>query len=482
MQKAEPQQKPIQNQSAQRQGHGVSLESPQGERIAQLEAMAASSSQTGRLAQLAGMANTSPRMAAQRKAIRAIHNSPNVTAQRQQIDSLTGGTAQRKEAEEPLQAKVAQREAAPVKPNNTGLPDNLKSGIENLSGMSMDNVKVHYNSSQPAQLNALAYAQGADIHVAPGQEQHLPHEAWHVVQQVQGRVQPTMQMKEGVPVNDDAGLEREADVMGAKAVSVGAVQAKRSIESAPIDAKLDLINTPARNHDYNLQLFHNNTHAPVVQRIGPSYIPKEDGPNAFIDQAPATAGVVSFDNVADAFYAGLPSEHVSEIEIIGGIDTYANDAGGGDVVRTGDVNPVIGQIDHIVPRSRGGGTSFRNAQLVDAPTNNAKNDAYPCPISNLNGTRVFLGTSKWNMPAGTILATDFASQRIQILENARVPKNLGVTLYETAGAGQGTQITAETQTAARNHYVPENDTELQWLSYDEARANGLAPGEGGPLA
>ena len=30
--------------------------------------------------------------------------------------------------------------------------------------------------------DALAYAQGSDIHLAPGQEQHLPHEAWHVVQ------------------------------------------------------------------------------------------------------------------------------------------------------------------------------------------------------------------------------------------------------------------------------------------------------------
>src|SRR5260221_7406431 len=77
--------------------------------------------------------------------------------------------------------------------NNTGLPDNLKSGIESLSGMSVDAVRVHYHSSQPAQLNALAYTQGSDIHVAPGQEQHLPHEAWHVVQQAQGRVKPTMQ-------------------------------------------------------------------------------------------------------------------------------------------------------------------------------------------------------------------------------------------------------------------------------------------------
>jgi Domain of unknown function (DUF4157) len=138
-------------------------------------------------------------------------------------------TAQRFEEEDkPLtQAKfasghTAQRQQAQAdRPNQTGMPDNLKSGIESLSGMSMDHVKVHYNSAQPAQLNALAYAQGSDIHVAPGQEQHLPHEAWHLVQQAQGRVQPTMQMKEGVPVNDDASLEAEADTMGAKALQMG---------------------------------------------------------------------------------------------------------------------------------------------------------------------------------------------------------------------------------------------------------------------
>lgn len=109
--------------------------------------------------------------------------------------------------------------SATPRPNQTGLPDALKSGIESLSGMSLDHVKVHYNSAQPAQLNALAYAQGSAIHVAPGQEKHLPHEAWHVVQQAQGRVQPTMQMKDAVPVNDDAGLEHEADVMGARAAA-----------------------------------------------------------------------------------------------------------------------------------------------------------------------------------------------------------------------------------------------------------------------
>ncbi|MFT3795816.1 DUF4157 domain-containing protein [Flavobacterium sp.] len=106
------------------------------------------------------------------------------------------------------------------KPNNTGLPDALKSGIENLSGHAMDDVKVHYNSAQPARLNAHAYAQGTQIHLAPGQEKHLPHEAWHVVQQKQGRVRPTLQLKGKININDDSGLEREADLMGAKASRV----------------------------------------------------------------------------------------------------------------------------------------------------------------------------------------------------------------------------------------------------------------------
>ncbi|MGV3613336.1 MAG: eCIS core domain-containing protein, partial [Fluviicola sp.] len=70
------------------------------------------------------------------------------------------------------QLQTAEEEPVQPKENKTGLPDNLKSGVENLSGHSLDDVKVHYNSSQPASLQAHAYAQGTDIHVAPGQEKH----------------------------------------------------------------------------------------------------------------------------------------------------------------------------------------------------------------------------------------------------------------------------------------------------------------------
>ena len=92
--------------------------------------------------------------------------------------------------------------------NKTGLPDNLKSGVENLSGFDMSGVKVHYDSPKPAQRNAAAYTQGTDIHLAPGQERHLPHEAWHVVQQMQGRVKPTINNN-----GRDIGLSKDESVL-----------------------------------------------------------------------------------------------------------------------------------------------------------------------------------------------------------------------------------------------------------------------------
>lgn len=144
--------------------------------------------------------------------------------------SVANSVSQKKKIAPTLQLKdnrpetIAQQNqfSKPIqkKENNTGLPDNLKSGIENISGYSMDDVKVHYNSDKPAQLHAHAYAQGSNIHLAPGQEKHLPHETWHVVQQKQGRVKPTTQLKGDIQINDDKVLENEADVMGYKSLQM----------------------------------------------------------------------------------------------------------------------------------------------------------------------------------------------------------------------------------------------------------------------
>jgi hypothetical protein len=67
--------------------------------------------------------------------------------------------------------------------NKTGLPDKMKSNIENISGTNLDHVRVHYNSSVPSQQNKGACTQGNAIFVAPGQQHLVAHEAWHVVQQ-----------------------------------------------------------------------------------------------------------------------------------------------------------------------------------------------------------------------------------------------------------------------------------------------------------
>jgi hypothetical protein len=89
--------------------------------------------------------------------------------------------------------------------------------------MSLDHVRVHYNSDKPEQYGAHAYAQGSDVHLAPGQEHHLPHELGHVVQQAQGRVSATRQMK-GAALNDDPGLEAEATQLGKQAQASGSVR------------------------------------------------------------------------------------------------------------------------------------------------------------------------------------------------------------------------------------------------------------------
>ena len=161
-----------------------------------------------------------------------VDNRPQATAQRK-LQKMANNSPQAKRAAQ-LQAMAGNhcaKEQHPIqkKENKTGLPDNLKSGIENLSGYSMDDVKVHYNSDKPAQLQAHAYAQGTDIHLASGQEKHLPHEAWHVVQQKQGRVKPTMQMKGDVNINDSEALEKEADVMGEKALQMKPEENKRGV-------------------------------------------------------------------------------------------------------------------------------------------------------------------------------------------------------------------------------------------------------------
>jgi hypothetical protein len=140
-----------------------------------------------------------------------------------------------------IQLKAAENAAPPSRSASpSALPASLRAGVETLSGIAMSDVRVHRNSAEPARLGALAYAQGTDIHLGPGQERHLPHEAWHVVQQKQGRVTPTVQLK-GVALNESAALEAEADAMGARAVQMKIATPENSERAALREVRLGAV-------------------------------------------------------------------------------------------------------------------------------------------------------------------------------------------------------------------------------------------------
>jgi len=242
---------------------------PQATTQRQLQNAANNSPQNRQLQAFHQMAQNSTR-ATQLKTMGAMMKAPTVQRTEEDDEPL-----QVKSAGEPLQREATADAADAPKQNNTGLPDHLKSGIESLSGMSMNHVKVHYNSSQPAQLNAHAYAQGSEIHVGLGQEQHLPHEAWHVVQQAQGRVQPTMQMKAGVPVNDDVGLEAEADVMGKRAIQMDTSLDVGVLEQTPPPVKTNIMALPAGSTSGKMP------DAPTLERMTPDE--RKEGARTYLE-------------------------------------------------------------------------------------------------------------------------------------------------------------------------------------------------------
>lgn len=143
-----------------------------------------------------------------------VDNRSSTVAQKKMIKTIQGAPMQcfSKEDFHSKGQPVTQRVE-----NSTGIPDKLKSGMESLSGMDLSDVKVHYNSSKPASVQAHAFAQGSNIHIASGQERHLGHELGHVVQQRQGRVQPTTTVA-GMAVNDNPALKSEATKMGEQAL------------------------------------------------------------------------------------------------------------------------------------------------------------------------------------------------------------------------------------------------------------------------
>lgn len=135
----------------------------------------------------------------------------------------------------------AQQETAAGKPNLTGIPLQMKQSFERSSGLSFDDVRVHYHSELPSRLGALAYTQGSHVYVAPGQERHLGHELGHIVQQKQGRVRATSELG-GVKLNTSPAMEQEADTLCRQAEQ-GAPQAVQR-RRAPSSGVIQMVTYP----------------------------------------------------------------------------------------------------------------------------------------------------------------------------------------------------------------------------------------------
>lgn len=152
------------------------------------------------------------------------HNQPKHQASPESTHALSssgfdGGETGQFMAAPPFQLKAGTAGDPPVQRKGSagGLGGDLVNGFAASTGHDLSDVNVHRNSSKPSEVGALAYAQGNDIHLGPGQDKHLPHEAAHIVQQREGRVKPTTEVN-GMAVNDNQGLESEADRMGESAV------------------------------------------------------------------------------------------------------------------------------------------------------------------------------------------------------------------------------------------------------------------------
>ncbi|MDF2984707.1 MAG: hypothetical protein K0R50_217 [Eubacterium sp.] len=207
--------------------------------------------------------------------------------------------------------KAAVQEPINRKVNN-GIPDKLKHGIEKLSGVDLSDISVHQSSNKPEQLGALAYTQGKDIYLAPGQDKQLPHESWHAVQQKQGRVSPTLKTKTGTVVNDDDELEKEADIMGSKAEStytpnIAGNQPENTSEDIPAESKAaGIIDENAEGDTVQLKAsssIHTEQPDEVIQKKD------KNNSNSILDIIQGALDVIGFlpglGDIADAVNTGI---------------------------------------------------------------------------------------------------------------------------------------------------------------------------------
>ncbi|MCP5047243.1 MAG: DUF4157 domain-containing protein, partial [bacterium] len=101
---------------------------------------------------------SSPRQAAQAKVLKRLFPEP---VQRKEEELKAECTLQKAAREE----KVSDTGSS----SGSGIPESVQTRMEKVLNTGLSDVKVHTNSSKASEVGALAFTQGSDIHVAPGQ-------------------------------------------------------------------------------------------------------------------------------------------------------------------------------------------------------------------------------------------------------------------------------------------------------------------------
>ncbi len=186
-------------------------------------------------------------------------------------------------------AAVAENQSQPLLSQSPagGLPETLRQSMEQMSSVDLSNVQVHYNSEKPKALGALAYAEGDQIYLAPGEAELLPHEAWHLIQQAQGRVSATDE-RAGHTANTEPDLESEADEMGGRAKQQTLSQALRPLKQRAVGggssvaqmayARIKMIEIFKNSNEVKITLINGTTYTyPLIESSFEEPEPRKQG-------------------------------------------------------------------------------------------------------------------------------------------------------------------------------------------------------------
>ncbi|WP_139488474.1 eCIS core domain-containing protein [Brevibacillus dissolubilis] len=178
--------------------------------------------------------------------------------------------------------------------NANGLPPVLQAQMEQSFQTDFSDVAITPNSSAAVGMGALAFAQGNQIHFAPGQfnpgtvqgKSLIGHELAHVVQQRRGRVAPTHRLGKASDqlINADPHLEREADEWGARAARGEQVIA--SAGAAPSTSSAGSDKTPILQGKFSTF-----TNTIRLRRTTPSPNANASSPSPNASSSPSTSDV-----------------------------------------------------------------------------------------------------------------------------------------------------------------------------------------------